>query len=105
MFAFVSRELQGARRLTLLLLLLGVKTAEVLSNDISCLVIMNPLSTHVPIDDISLRVEHKDSIIRHSLDKHSKAPLAVRERVLSFTPFDNVLPEGSLDALPLLNLF
>ena len=54
-FALVGGELEGARRLAALLLLLGIEPTEMLADDFRRRVLVNALRAHVPVGDDSRR--------------------------------------------------
>ena len=103
-FALVGGELERARRLAALLLLLGIEPAEVLADDFRRRVLVDALRTHVPVGDVSVPVEHEDRVVGDALDDHPKAPFAFHERLLRLAALGDVVLERGLDALPLLDL-
>ena len=53
-FALIGGDLEGACRLAALLLLFGMESTEVLSDDFHRRVLQNALRTHVPVADVSV---------------------------------------------------
>ena len=58
-FALVGGDLERARRLAALLLLLGIEAAEVLADDFRRRVLVDALRAHVPIGDVAVRSSMK----------------------------------------------
>ena len=90
-FALVGGDLERARRLAALLLLLGIEAAEVLADDFRRRVLVDALRAHVPVGDVAVAIEHEDRVIGDALDDHAKAPLAFDQRLLRLAPLGDVV--------------
>ena len=102
--ALVGGDLEGARRLAALLLLLGIEPAEVLADDLGRRVLVDALRAHVPVGDVAVRVEHEDRVVGDALDHHAKAPFAFHQRLLRLAALGDVVLERVLDPFALLDL-
>ena len=103
-FALVGGEVQRARRLAALLLLLGVEPAEVLPDDFGGGILVNALRAHIPIGDVTVPVEHENGVIGDALNDGAEAPFALHQRFLRLAPLGDVVLERGFEALALLGL-
>src|SRR5258708_36613723 len=81
-FARGPRRRERRLRFSLRAILLGVKLAEMLADDVFRLVLGNPLRPGIPIGHTSVGIEHEDRIIRHGVDEEPEATLALQQRLL-----------------------
>src|SRR5262249_11901312 len=103
-FALVGGDLQRARGLAAVLLLLGIEPAEMLPDDFHRGVLVNALRPHVPVGDVTVAVEHEDRVVGDALDDRPKSPLALHQRLLRLAALGDVVLERGFDALALLDL-
>src|SRR5262249_32575309 len=103
-FALIGGDLEGSRRLAVLLLLVGMESTEVLSDDFHGRVLQNALSTRVPVGDVAIRVEHEHRVIGDALNKEPKAPFAFHERYLCLAALEDLVLKRGFDTFPLLAL-
>src|SRR6267142_4803153 len=61
--AFAACDVERARRCSGLPILLGIKTAEVLADDLVGGVTLDALRARIPVGDDAARVEHVDGVI------------------------------------------
>src|SRR6516164_8224411 len=102
-FALVGSDLKRPSRLAGLLLFLGIKSTEMVANNLFSCVQMNALGTHVPIRDASIPIEHKDGIVGNSLDNGLKAPFAVHKSRPRPARFGKITAERVFDQFSLLD--
>src|SRR5262249_46708739 len=103
-FALVAGELERARGLSALLLLLGVESTEVLSDNLRRAVLVDALPAHIPIGDVTAAVEHEDRVIGDALNHRAKTPFAFHERLLRLAALGDVVFERGFGPLALLDL-
>src|SRR5262249_52313168 len=102
--ALIGGELERARRLAALLLLLGIEPAEVLSDDFGGGILVNALRAHIPIGDVTAAVEHENRVIGDPLSDCMETPFALQQRLLRLAPLCDVVLERGFDPLALLGL-
>ena len=102
--ALVGGDLERARRLAALPLLLGVEAAEMLADDLGRRVLVDALRARVPVGDVAVRIEHEDRVVGDALDEQPKAPFAFHQRLLRLAALGDVVLERGFDALSLLDL-
>src|SRR5262249_47216184 len=100
----VAGEMERARRLAALLLLLGVEAAEVLSDDFGGGILVDSLRAHVPIGDGAVAVEHEDSVVRDALSDGAKPPFDLHQRLLLLAALGDAVLERGFDPLALIDL-
>src|SRR5262249_57326670 len=97
-------DLERARRLPALLLLLEIELAEVQADDLAAAVTVDPLRALVPLGDVTVGTEHEDRIILHAVDEQAEAPLALRQRLGHLLELGDLALERGLGALAVLGL-
>ena len=75
--ALIGGDMQRARRLAALPLLLGVEAAEMLADDLVRRILVDPLRAGVPVGHAPVGIEHEDRVIGDALNQQPEAPLAV----------------------------
>src|SRR5690348_1919749 len=73
-FAFTFGDFERPRRTSSFLIFLGVKSREVLTNDLSRAVALEALRAGVPACDDASRIQHIDRVIRYCLDQQLITP-------------------------------
>ena len=72
-----------------------------LADDLGCLIAFDPLGAEIPARDLALGIEHKNGVVRDTVDKETPAQLALSQLRFSPLAVSDVMEKGAED-MPLL---
>ena len=88
--AFLRGRPQGVAGQVRGAILVGIEPREMLADDLVVRIALEPLRATVPARHLSLRIEHVDGVIVHTLDEQAEMLLALPERGLGGVPLGEV---------------